>query len=154
MINLNSREKFMINILLYSIIIFLYNLFIHYPNLDKIEALSMVKNDIDNIKFEEDTSIEEDILDKYIKLEQDDILSFIQKHTVKGAELIAINFINANLNENIINLQIELEGNKKFISKSILNIEKGINSIYITDLNTQEYKDKTIATIGFSIHNN
>jgi hypothetical protein len=150
--NLNKREKILINIFINLFIIFTYHIYIYNPKVNEIKNLKNIKEQEEYNKSIETTSKNEKAMLK--NLNQESIINIISDIFSKSTKTNSIKFQEIEHTEKykFVNIEIQVVGHINDILKSIQKIDNSRISIYIESIMLDSTKEYGLCTIYLRIY--
>lgn len=150
--NLNKREKILINIFISLFIIFTYHIYMYNPKVNEIKNLKIIKEQEEYNKSVETTNQNEKAMLK--NLNQESIINIISDIFLKSTKTNSIKFQEIEHAEKykFVNVEIQVVGSINDILKSIQKIDNSRISIYIESIMLDSTKEYGICTLNLRIY--
>jgi Tfp pilus assembly protein PilO len=150
--NLNKREKILINIFINLFIIFTYHIYIYNPKINEINNLKSIKKQEEYDQSIEAMSKNEKILLK--NLNQENIINIISDVFPESTTINSIKFQDTEYAEKykLINIEIQVIGSMNDILQSIQKIDNSSISIYIKSIMLDSTKDYGLCTLYLRVY--
>lgn len=150
--NLNKREKILINIFINLFIIFTYHIYMYNPIVNEIKNLRSVNEQEKYNKSIETTSQNKKVILK--NLNQESLITIISDLFPKSTTTTSIKFQEIEHTEKykFVNIEIQVVGNMNDILKSIQKIDNSSISIYIKSIMLDSTKDYSLCTLYLRVY--